>query len=60
MFLNRLIVLNLCFILTVSLYSPNGPVVMLNKDNFDKEVIQSDDIWLVEFFANWCGKKYKK
>ena len=30
-------------------------VVELTDDNFDKLVIQSDDIWLVEFFAPWCG-----
>ncbi len=45
----------LCFLYSLCLYSPNGPVVLLNKDNFDKEVLQSNDIWLIEFFANWCG-----
>ncbi|CAK9259751.1 unnamed protein product [Sphagnum jensenii] len=29
--------------------------VDLTTANFDKLVIQSDDIWLVEFFAPWCG-----
>lgn len=35
-------------------------VVELTDDNFDKTVLQSDDVWLVEFFAPWCGhcKKY--
>lgn len=28
---------------------------MLTDSNFDKLVIDSDDIWLVEFFAPWCG-----
>ncbi|XP_050311632.1 protein disulfide-isomerase A6 homolog [Anthonomus grandis grandis] len=30
-------------------------VVELTESNFDKLVLQSDDIWLVEFFAPWCG-----
>ena len=30
-------------------------VVELTDSNFDKLVLQSDDIWLVEFFAPWCG-----
>ncbi|XP_030635297.1 protein disulfide-isomerase A6 [Chanos chanos] len=30
-------------------------VVELTDDNFDKMVLNSDDIWMVEFFAPWCG-----
>lgn len=30
-------------------------VVELTDDNFDKLVLKSDDIWLVEFYAPWCG-----
>jgi len=30
-------------------------VVELTDSNFDKTVLQSDDMWLVEFFAPWCG-----
>ena len=30
-------------------------MVELTDSNFDKLVIESDDIWLVEFFAPWCG-----
>ncbi|XP_037082891.1 protein disulfide-isomerase A6 homolog [Pollicipes pollicipes] len=30
-------------------------VIELTDSNFDKMVIESDDIWLVEFFAPWCG-----
>lgn len=30
-------------------------VVELNDDNFDSTVLDSDDVWLVEFFAPWCG-----
>jgi len=30
-------------------------VVELTEKNFKKLVLQSDDMWLVEFFAPWCG-----
>jgi len=30
-------------------------VIELTESNFKKLVLQSDDMWLVEFFAPWCG-----
>jgi len=30
-------------------------VVELTEANFDRLVIQSDAIWVVEFYAPWCG-----
>lgn len=30
-------------------------VIELTDANFDKLVLESDDVWLVEFFAPWCG-----
>jgi protein disulfide-isomerase A6 len=30
-------------------------VVVLDHSNFDKKVYGSKDIWLVEFYAPWCG-----
>lgn len=30
-------------------------VVELTEDNFEELVMNSDDFWLVEFFAPWCG-----
>ncbi len=30
-------------------------VVELTDANFDKLVLDSEDVWLVEFFAPWCG-----
>ena len=31
-------------------------VVELTDSTFESMVLGSDDIWLVEFFAPWCGK----
>lgn len=28
---------------------------MLTKDNWQQEVIKGDSLWLVEFYAPWCG-----
>ncbi|XP_066247217.1 protein disulfide-isomerase A6 homolog [Euwallacea similis] len=33
----------------------SNDVIELTDSNFDKLVLQSDDLWLVEFFAPWCG-----
>lgn len=30
-------------------------VIELTDDNFDKLVLDSEDMWLVEFYAPWCG-----
>ena len=30
-------------------------VIELTDSNFDSLVMGSDDMWLVEFFAPWCG-----
>lgn len=35
------------------LYSAGDDVVELNPSNFNREVMQSDSLWLVEFYAPW-------
>ena len=37
-----------------ALYNENSDVISLTPKNFDK-VLQSSEIWIVEFFAPWCG-----
>lgn len=38
-----------------ALYGPKSDVVKLTSANFKKEVIKSDELWMVEFYAPWCG-----
>lgn len=38
-----------------ALYPSNSDVVELTPSNFDRLVINSDEVWIVEFFAPWCG-----
>lgn len=42
---------------TDGFYSPGDDVVELDPTNFDRLVVQSVDIWFVEFYASWCGRK---
>lgn len=43
------------FALHKFLYEPNGDVIELTQGNFQNLVLNSNDIWLVEFYAPWCG-----
>jgi thiol-disulfide isomerase/thioredoxin len=38
-----------------ALYPSSSEVVDLNPANFDRLVTQSDAVWIVEFYAPWCG-----
>ncbi|KAL2725203.1 protein disulfide-isomerase A6 [Vespula squamosa] len=37
------------------LYSSSLDVIDLKPSNFDSLVINSDHVWIVEFYASWCG-----
>jgi len=39
----------------LAMYPPGGDVVDLTPSNFQKEVMKSDSVWIVEFYAPWCG-----
>ncbi|KAK7868099.1 hypothetical protein R5R35_005546 [Gryllus longicercus] len=41
--------------LSWALYPSSSDVVELSPANFDRLVIQSDAVWIVEFYAPWCG-----
>lgn len=47
-------VLGCSLVLSVqAMYSSSDDVVELTASNFNREVIQSDSLWLVEFYAPW-------
>uniref|UniRef100_A0A7S2V150 protein disulfide-isomerase n=1 Tax=Fibrocapsa japonica TaxID=94617 RepID=A0A7S2V150_9STRA len=37
------------------LYGPNSDVIQLDEASFKSEVLRGDGVWLVEFYAPWCG-----
>ncbi|XP_015431249.1 PREDICTED: protein disulfide-isomerase A6 [Dufourea novaeangliae] len=37
------------------LYNTHSNVVNLEPNNFDNLVLNSDNVWIVEFYAPWCG-----
>lgn len=45
----------ICISAASALYSPSDAVVSLTSSNFNALVKNSDEIWLVEFYAPWCG-----
>ncbi|KAK9889420.1 hypothetical protein WA026_004691 [Henosepilachna vigintioctopunctata] len=53
--LKLLIVLPLLLANCFALYGPSSDIIELTESNFDKLVIRGDEIWIVEFFAPWCG-----
>ncbi|XP_003744350.1 protein disulfide-isomerase A6 homolog [Galendromus occidentalis] len=38
-----------------ALYDSRDDVVELTPDTFSKRVLNGDQVWIVEFFAPWCG-----
>ena len=49
-----LLILSLISI-SLQFFSPDTSVIQLNKDNFENEVVKSDNLWLILFYAPWCG-----
>lgn len=50
-----LIILILYISTTNSLYSSTSNVISLTESNFNEKVINSNELWLIEFYAPWCG-----
>ncbi len=42
---------------TNAFYSSSDDVIQLDPSNFDRLVTQSSDLWFIEFYASWCGRK---
>ena len=54
MSIKHILILSLLSI-SLQFFSKDTSVIQLNKDNFEKEVIKSDSLWLILFYAPWCG-----
>merc|ERR1711976_487358 len=50
-----LIFLSIICMSKAGFYDSSSNVVNLTERNFKQLVIDSDDLWLVEFYAPWCG-----
>jgi protein disulfide-isomerase A6 len=54
--MNKLFLLFSLFIATsYALYDSRSKVIQLNPSTFREKVINSKGLWIVEFFAPWCG-----
>lgn len=38
-----------------TLYSSNSTVVQLTPETFKSMVLDSNELWMIEFYAPWCG-----
>lgn len=50
-----LICLAILIVSSMAFYEEGSDVVKLTAANFKEQVLDSDDFWLVEFYAPWCG-----
>lgn len=39
----------------LAFYDNSKEVVKLTEANFKSKVLDSDELWLIEFYAPWCG-----
>jgi len=47
--------LTILFASAQDFYDASSGVINLDDSNFKKLVLDSDEMWLVEFYAPWCG-----
>ena len=33
----------------------NSKVININSDNFSELVLESDELWFIQFYTEWCG-----
>ena len=52
-YLVRIIALSWACLSVNCLYTPGDGVIDLTQHNFQAKVIDSNDVWLVEFYAPW-------
>jgi protein disulfide-isomerase A6 len=51
----QFLLISTLFSLSFQFFDKDTQVVQLNEQNFNKEVIESDELWLILFYAPWCG-----
>ena len=51
----HILILLCLLVISLQFFSKDTSVIQLNKDNFDTEVIKSNNLWLILFYAPWCG-----
>ena len=51
----KLILITTLICLSHQFFGKDSSVIQLDKKNFVKKVIKSKDLWLVLFYAPWCG-----
>jgi len=49
------VLLHMCYAAGPGMYRGNSKVTMLNQQNFEKMVEKSEAVWIVKFYAPWCG-----
>eukprot|EP00009_Paramoeba_aestuarina_P013120 CAMPEP_0201532578 /NCGR_PEP_ID=MMETSP0161_2-20130828/50805_1 /ASSEMBLY_ACC=CAM_ASM_000251 /TAXON_ID=180227 /ORGANISM="Neoparamoeba aestuarina, Strain SoJaBio B1-5/56/2" /LENGTH=390 /DNA_ID=CAMNT_0047936087 /DNA_START=71 /DNA_END=1243 /DNA_ORIENTATION=- len=49
------LVCSLASVVQGGLYGKNSNVIQLTTDNFMQEVFGTNDVWIIEFYAPWCG-----
>lgn len=55
MFTAAFLVCNIFFTSVWAFYDNNRDIVELTPSTFESRVIDSDEVWIVEFYAPWCG-----
>ncbi|XP_054719753.1 protein disulfide-isomerase A6 homolog [Uloborus diversus] len=55
MFSAVFLVLSIFVSSVLTFYENNNDIIELNPSTFQSTVVDSDDIWIVEFYAPWCG-----
>ena len=51
----RIFLILIIALVSVKAWSEGSKVVVLTADNFQSLVLDSEDLWMVEFYAPWCG-----
>ncbi|XP_035223579.1 protein disulfide-isomerase A6 homolog [Stegodyphus dumicola] len=55
MYLAVLLICQVFLSFASAFYENNKDITELNPSTFNSQVIESDEIWIVEFYAPWCG-----